>query len=152
MIHDFKCCIPWCRLRQHFSDSEGLNAEDTFQLNEFSCTTDLGISPFSLSLLKPFPFLRHYMLAAEFNSAGSQPEPRDEVDGQEGAPTSTVSSVSIPPLKPILQKTWLLGFCVFYVFFISITVFPAVSSGIQVEGLRCRLINNDSSEEGKQSC
>lgn len=82
-------------------------------------------------LLPKLAYSRHYMLAAEFNSAGSQPEPRDEVDGQEGAPTSTVSSVSIPPLKPILQKTWLLGFCVFYVFFISITVFPAVSSGIQ---------------------
>lgn len=41
------------------------------------------------------------------------------------------SSVSVPPLKPILKKTWVLGLCVFYVFFISIMIFPAVSSGIQ---------------------
>uniref|UniRef100_A0A3P9L4K4 Solute carrier family 29 member 3 n=1 Tax=Oryzias latipes TaxID=8090 RepID=A0A3P9L4K4_ORYLA len=37
----------------------------------------------------------------------------------------------VPPLRPIIKKAWLLGFCVFYVFFISISVFPAVSSGIQ---------------------
>ncbi|XP_028844403.1 equilibrative nucleoside transporter 3 [Denticeps clupeoides] len=41
------------------------------------------------------------------------------------------SVVSVPPLQPILKKTWLLGLCVFYVFFISIIIFPAVSSGIQ---------------------
>lgn len=40
-------------------------------------------------------------------------------------------SMSLPPLKPILSKTWVLGLCVFYVFFISITIFPAISSGIQ---------------------
>uniref|UniRef100_A0A3B5A7T4 Solute carrier family 29 member 3 n=1 Tax=Stegastes partitus TaxID=144197 RepID=A0A3B5A7T4_9TELE len=38
---------------------------------------------------------------------------------------------AVPPLQPILQKTWVLGLSVFYVFFISIMVFPAVSSGIQ---------------------
>ena len=92
------------------------------------------------------------MLAAEYNKSGSIPEPRGEADGPEGTPASTVSSVSVPPLKPILQKTWLLGLCVFYVFFISIMVFPAVSSGIQVEGRRCLLINNDSSEGGEQGC
>ncbi|KAA0717568.1 Equilibrative nucleoside transporter 3 [Triplophysa tibetana] len=41
------------------------------------------------------------------------------------------TSTSVPPLKPILKKTWMLGCCVFYVFFISIMIFPAVSSGIQ---------------------
>lgn len=44
---------------------------------------------------------------------------------------SESSSGSVPPLKPILKKTWVLGSCVFYVFFISIMVFPALSSGIQ---------------------
>ncbi|XP_039624659.1 equilibrative nucleoside transporter 3 [Polypterus senegalus] len=38
---------------------------------------------------------------------------------------------SIPPLQPILKKTAMLGSCVFYVFFISIIVFPAVLSGIE---------------------
>ncbi|KAF4105468.1 equilibrative nucleoside transporter 3 [Onychostoma macrolepis] len=44
---------------------------------------------------------------------------------------SDSSSGSVPPLKPILKKTWVLGSCVFYVFFISIMIFPALSSGIQ---------------------
>ncbi|XP_052350908.1 equilibrative nucleoside transporter 3 isoform X1 [Oncorhynchus keta] len=82
-------------------------------------------------LLPKLDYSRHYMLAAEYNKSGSIPEPRGEADGPEGAPASTVSYVSIPPLKPILQQTWLLGLCVFYVFFISIMVFPGVSSGIQ---------------------
>lgn len=45
--------------------------------------------------------------------------------------SSDASANSVPPLKPILKKTWVLGFCVFYVFFISIMIFPALSSGIQ---------------------
>lgn len=49
----------------------------------------------------------------------------------EGGAADTGSRVSIPPLKPILRKTWMLGLSVFYVFCISIMVFPAVSSGIQ---------------------
>lgn len=36
----------------------------------------------------------------------------------------------VPPLQPIIKKTWVLGLSVFYVFFVSILVFPAVSSGI----------------------
>ncbi|XP_071605091.1 equilibrative nucleoside transporter 3 isoform X2 [Heliangelus exortis] len=40
-------------------------------------------------------------------------------------------STSIPPLRPILQKTALLGFCLFYVFFISIIIFPSISSNIE---------------------
>lgn len=41
------------------------------------------------------------------------------------------SSVSVPPLRPILRKIWVLGLSVFFVFFVSIMLFPAVSSGIQ---------------------
>ncbi|XP_070608309.1 equilibrative nucleoside transporter 3 isoform X2 [Erythrolamprus reginae] len=37
----------------------------------------------------------------------------------------------IPPLWLILKKVGMLGFCVFYVYFISITIFPAVSSSIE---------------------
>ena len=62
------------------------------------------------------------MLAATCTSAGVMTE-----DGSDG----TVSRVSAPPLRPILRKTWMLGFSVFFVFCISIMVFPAVSSGIQ---------------------
>ncbi|KGL83435.1 Equilibrative nucleoside transporter 3, partial [Tinamus guttatus] len=40
-------------------------------------------------------------------------------------------ALDIPPLRPILRKTAVLGFCVFYVFFISIIVFPSLSSNIE---------------------
>ncbi|XP_069394384.1 equilibrative nucleoside transporter 3 [Paralichthys olivaceus] len=73
-------------------------------------------------LLPKLAYSRHYMLAATCTSAGVRTE-----DGGDGS----VSRVSTPPLRPILRKTWVLGFSVFYVFCISIMVFPAVSSGIQ---------------------
>lgn len=45
--------------------------------------------------------------------------------------TSEGRGSAVPPLQPIIRKSWVLGLSVFYVFFISILVFPAVSSGIQ---------------------
>ena len=50
-------------------------------------------------------------------------------DGGAGPPPA--GSVSVPPLLPILRKVWVLGLSVFYVFSVSIMVFPALSSGIQ---------------------
>jgi len=49
----------------------------------------------------------------------------------EGSGSPSAPSLTAPPLGPILRKVWVLGFSVFYVFFISIMVFPALSSGIQ---------------------
>lgn len=64
------------------------------------------------------------------NSGGGVPSEASPQGGEtEGG--GVPGAVSVPPLKPILRKTWLLGLCVFYVFFVSIMVFPAVSSGIQ---------------------
>uniref|UniRef100_A0A3P8TFL0 Solute carrier family 29 member 3 n=1 Tax=Amphiprion percula TaxID=161767 RepID=A0A3P8TFL0_AMPPE len=63
-------------------------------------------------------FCGHYMLGSTHNNPG--------VMSEGGGAASAV-----PPLQPILQKTWVLGLSVFYVFFVSIMVFPAVSSGIQ---------------------
>ncbi|XP_070772223.1 equilibrative nucleoside transporter 3 [Enoplosus armatus] len=74
-------------------------------------------------LLPKLAYSRHYMLAATCTGP--------EVMSEGGAAAGTGSRDSIPPLQPILRKTWVLGLSVFYVFFISITVFPAVSSGIQ---------------------
>ncbi|KAJ7987408.1 hypothetical protein DPEC_G00326180 [Dallia pectoralis] len=88
-------------------------------------------------LLPKLAYSRHYILAVEDGSVGcastrvALPETCSDADRQEVAPVSTASPMSVPPIKPILQKTWKLGFCVFYVFFISIMVFPAISSGIQ---------------------
>ncbi|KAM8860286.1 equilibrative nucleoside transporter 3 [Spinachia spinachia] len=67
-------------------------------------------------LLPKLAYSRYYMEAAAEGMS----------DG-EGAG----SGVSVPPLQPILRKTWVLGLSVFYVFCVSIMVFPAVSSGIQ---------------------
>lgn len=61
--------------------------------------------------------------------AGSCSSPGVPAEG--GPAAGTASSISVPPLCPILRKTWVLGLSVFYVFFVSIAVFPAVSSGIQ---------------------
>lgn len=66
---------------------------------------------------------RHYLLAAACTNPG--------VIHEERAAAETGSRASVPPLRPILRKTWVLGLSVFYVFFISIMVFPAVSSGIE---------------------
>ncbi|XP_042358430.1 equilibrative nucleoside transporter 3 [Plectropomus leopardus] len=74
-------------------------------------------------LLPKLAYSRHYMLAGMCTSSG--------VMSEGGSAGGTGSRVSVPPLQPILRKTWVLGLSVFYVFFISIMVFPAVSSGIQ---------------------
>ncbi|KAG7229996.1 hypothetical protein INR49_009716 [Caranx melampygus] len=72
-------------------------------------------------LLPKLAYSRHYMLLATCTSTGVMS------DGGGAA----ASKVSVPPLLPILRKTWVLGLSVFYVFCVSIMVFPAVSSGIQ---------------------
>lgn len=71
----------------------------------------------SYLMLPKLAYSRHYMMAAKCTSP---------TVGEEGAVTDR-----IPPLQPILKKMWVLGLSVFYVFFISIMLFPAVSSGIQ---------------------
>ncbi|XP_034407556.1 equilibrative nucleoside transporter 3 [Cyclopterus lumpus] len=73
-------------------------------------------------LLPKLAYSRHYMQAAASISSGVM---------SEGGAADMGSRVSIPPLQPILRKTWMLCLSVFYVFCISIMVFPAVSSGIQ---------------------
>lgn len=56
---------------------------------------------------------------------------RPAVISEGGTLAGTTTRTGVPPLQPILRKTWVLGLSVFYVFCISIMVFPAVSSGIQ---------------------
>lgn len=70
-------------------------------------------------LLPRLDYSRHYMLAAECSSPVVVTEAGDR------------PKASVPPLAPIIRKTWVLGLSVFYVFCVSIMVFPAVSSGIQ---------------------
>lgn len=72
----------------------------------------------SYLFLPKLAYSRHYMLAATCVSPGTLSEDGSAAGG-------------IPPLQPILKKAGMLGLCVFYVFLVSISVFPAVSSGIQ---------------------
>ncbi|XP_019725938.1 equilibrative nucleoside transporter 3 [Hippocampus comes] len=74
---------------------------------------------FAYLFLPKLAFSRYYMMAASITIPG------ESSTGGEAAPSQT------PPLKPILQKTWVLGMSVFYVFCVTIMVFPAVLSGIQ---------------------
>ncbi|XP_054885572.1 equilibrative nucleoside transporter 3 [Poeciliopsis prolifica] len=69
-------------------------------------------------LLPKYAYSRHYMLAATCISPGTLSDEPSPAGG-------------VPPLQPIIKKAGVLGLCVFYVFFISISVFPSVSSGIQ---------------------
>lgn len=79
-------------------------------------------------LLPKLAYSRYYMaLAAGHGPSEGSAGCAETADGHAGSAAPT----SVPPLKPILRKTWVLGFSVFYVFFISIMVFPAVASGIQ---------------------
>lgn len=70
-----------------------------------------------------FSSLRHYILAIRCTGPGAV--------GEGPTAAGSTSRRGVPPLQPILRKTWVLGLSVFYVFCVSIMVFPAVSSGIQ---------------------
>ncbi|XP_015258369.1 PREDICTED: equilibrative nucleoside transporter 3 [Cyprinodon variegatus] len=70
----------------------------------------------SYLLLPKFAYSRHYMLGKSCARPGSLTEDH---------------AATVPPLQPIIRKAGILGFCVFYVFFITISVFPTISSGIQ---------------------
>ncbi|MBN3326696.1 S29A3 protein, partial [Atractosteus spatula] len=78
---------------------------------------------FAYLLLPHLHYSRYYMLTPPCSVPGNDGAcAEDQQAGDRGG---------VPPLRPILKKTAVLGLCVFYVFFISIMVFPAVSSGIQ---------------------
>ncbi|NWS70838.1 S29A3 protein, partial [Crotophaga sulcirostris] len=86
-------------------------------------------------LLPKLEYSRYYMSSQESPSLATvPPDSFTEDDAELGGSTNTfflAKSTSIPPLRPILQKTALLGFCLFYVFFISIIIFPSLSSNIE---------------------
>ncbi|XP_014795821.1 PREDICTED: equilibrative nucleoside transporter 3 [Calidris pugnax] len=87
-------------------------------------------------LLPRLEYSRYYMSSqVETPSLVTVPPDSSVEDELEPGGTTNISfltkSTSIPPLRPILQKTALLGFCLFYVFFISIIIFPSLSSNIE---------------------
>ncbi|NWS62012.1 S29A3 protein, partial [Chunga burmeisteri] len=87
-------------------------------------------------LLPRLEYSRYYM--SDQNESPSQAtvlpngSMEDEAELGDTANTSFApKNTGIPPLRPILQKTALLGFCVFYVSFITIIIFPSLSSNVE---------------------
>ncbi|XP_030344274.1 equilibrative nucleoside transporter 3 isoform X1 [Strigops habroptila] len=87
-------------------------------------------------LLPRLEYSRYYMSSQE-ESPSLATVPPDSSMEDEAEPEGTTNtsflakSTGIPPLRPILQKTALLGFSLFYIFFISIIIFPSISSNIE---------------------
>ncbi|NXN93919.1 S29A3 protein, partial [Rhinopomastus cyanomelas] len=87
-------------------------------------------------LLPRLEYSRYYM-SSQMESpslATVPPNSSAEDEAEPGGSTETpfpAQNTSVPPLWPILQKTSLLGFCLFYIFFISIIIFPSLSSNIE---------------------
>ncbi|NXN83731.1 S29A3 protein, partial [Bombycilla garrulus] len=87
-------------------------------------------------LLPRLEYSRYYLSSQKESPSLVTVPPDSSVEGEAepgGAVNSSffTRSAGIPPLRPILQKTALLGFCLFYVFFISIIIFPSLSSNIE---------------------
>ncbi|XP_064924052.1 equilibrative nucleoside transporter 3 isoform X2 [Columba livia] len=87
-------------------------------------------------LLPRLEYSRYYMSSLKESPAQTTLQPGSSTadEAEPGGTTNTsflAKSTRIPPLRPILQKTALLGFCLFYIFFISIIVFPSLSSNIE---------------------
>ncbi|KAM6130434.1 equilibrative nucleoside transporter 3 [Phoenicopterus ruber ruber] len=83
-------------------------------------------------LLPRLEYSRYYLSSQKDSPSAATVPPDSSGDSGGTANTSFLpKSTGIPPLRPILQKTALLGFCLFYVFFISIIIFPSLSSNIE---------------------
>ncbi|NXJ94799.1 S29A3 protein, partial [Corythaixoides concolor] len=87
-------------------------------------------------LLPRLEYSRYYMSSPKQSPslAAVPPDSSAEDEAEPGGTTNTSflpKSPGIPPLRLILQKTAFLGFCLFYVFFISIIIFPSLSANIE---------------------
>ncbi|XP_007895983.1 equilibrative nucleoside transporter 3 isoform X2 [Callorhinchus milii] len=89
-------------------------------------------------LLSKIPYSRYYLNNLEGRIVSAAGELGGSFNDDTGYSTinglvvsTSETSSQVPPLKPILKKTAVLGFCVFYTFFISIIVFPSISSNIE---------------------
>lgn len=76
-----------------------------------------------------FPLYVCYRYYLESSSTGTATTSDDSLSSPDS--TSSPTEISVPPLRRIMAKIWTLSLYVFWVFFISITIFPAISSGIQ---------------------
>nr|XP_033799474.1 equilibrative nucleoside transporter 3 isoform X3 [Geotrypetes seraphini]XP_033799475.1 equilibrative nucleoside transporter 3 isoform X3 [Geotrypetes seraphini] len=84
-------------------------------------------------ILPKLEYSRYYMQSLQERACLSTSLPTNNVEERTISQNSSEISpddYNVPPLRPILKKNAVLGFCVFYVFFISIIIFPAISSSI----------------------
>ncbi|XP_054238498.1 equilibrative nucleoside transporter 3 [Indicator indicator] len=85
-------------------------------------------------LLPRLQYSRYYLSSQEESPSLATGPPDSSAEDEAEGPRSASflpRNIDVPPLRPILQKTALLGFCLFYVFFISIIIFPSLSSNIE---------------------
>ncbi|XP_060097156.1 equilibrative nucleoside transporter 3 [Heteronotia binoei] len=89
-------------------------------------------------ILPKLEYSRYYIKCHKDNTQAACMLPGDNLEEGDSAAGKTrvmtprtIRTGSVPPLSAILEKTGMLGFCVFYVYFISIIISPAVSSGIE---------------------
>ncbi|XP_053168900.1 equilibrative nucleoside transporter 3 isoform X2 [Hemicordylus capensis] len=89
-------------------------------------------------ILPKLEYSRYYMRHQQGSTQPPSTLPNDYLEGEDVvtdntslSPQSREPAASIPPLRLILKTTSTLGFCVFYTYFISVIIFPAVSSSIE---------------------
>uniref|UniRef100_A0A452QC59 Solute carrier family 29 member 3 n=1 Tax=Ursus americanus TaxID=9643 RepID=A0A452QC59_URSAM len=99
----------------------------------FFLTADvfLGLCVGLYLLLPRLEYARFYLRPAwpAHVFSGEEQPPQDPPGAPLAAPGAHDSS--IPPLRPILERTAGLGFCVVYLFFITSLIFPAISTNIE---------------------
>ncbi|NXL92061.1 S29A3 protein, partial [Alectura lathami] len=85
-------------------------------------------------LLPRLEYSRYYMRSHQEGPslAAMSPGSPAEDEAESGGPArGLLQGMAVPPLLPILRQTAALGSCIFYVFFVSIIIFPSLSSSIQ---------------------
>ncbi|XP_048419180.1 equilibrative nucleoside transporter 3 [Stegostoma tigrinum] len=85
-------------------------------------------------ILPRIPYSSYYLKSLNERAQHTGGENNGPVNNDTGSVRSAYPSNNAgatPPLKPILKKTAGIGFSVFYTFFISIIIFPAISSSIK---------------------
>ncbi|XP_072347526.1 equilibrative nucleoside transporter 3 isoform X2 [Scyliorhinus torazame] len=84
-------------------------------------------------ILPSIPYSSYYLksMSERIQYSGSLNNDTGSVNGSVENASLSSNTGTIPPLKPILSKTKWVGFSVFYTFFISIVIFPSISSSIK---------------------
>ncbi|XP_048472367.1 equilibrative nucleoside transporter 3 [Rhincodon typus] len=85
-------------------------------------------------ILPRIPYSSYYLKSLNERAQHTGDENNGSVNNDAGSVRSAYPSSNAgttPPLKPILKKTAGVGFSVFYTFFISIIIFPSISSSIK---------------------